>query len=90
MTVPSWVEGAGRVIGLFVYIVTGFFYVTSGLVVPLFPWLMILNAVWAFGLVVTIRQSRVRWWLAPLAVVGAVLFWVAYISAGEALLGWTA
>ncbi len=77
-------------VGLLLYVVTGFFYVTSGLVVPLFPWLMILNAVWAFGLVVTLRQSRTRWWVAPLAAVGAVVFWVVYLSVGEALLGWTA
>ena len=86
----NWVHQIGRTIGLVLYLAVGFFYLTSGLVVPLFPWLLILNAVWAFGLVMLIRHSRTRWWVAPAAVAAAIVFWVAFLWMGDTFLGWTA
>lgn len=90
MTVPAWVAAFGRLVGAIGYLAVGFFYLTAGLVVPLFPWLLILNAVWAFGLVVMLRSARRRWWAPLVATVSAVLFWVGFLFAGDALLGWTA
>lgn len=90
MTVPQGMQGAGRLVGVVLYVVTGFFYITSGLIVPLFPWLMILNAVWAFGFVVMLRRSRAQWWVAPVGAVAAIVFWVVFVWGGEAIFGWTA
>ncbi len=90
MNTPSWVPGVGRTIGLALYVGVGLLYLVSGLVVPVFPWLVLLNFLWAAGLVFAIRLSRERWWMATVVAVGAILFWVAYVAAGDAFLGWTA
>ena len=90
MTPPSWLPGVGRTVGLSLYVGVGLLYLVSGLVVPVFPWLILLNFLWAAGLVQAIRWSRERWWMAAVVAAGAVVFWVAYVAAGEALLGWTA
>ncbi|HJQ77722.1 MAG TPA: hypothetical protein VJ948_10755 [Acidimicrobiia bacterium] len=77
------------VLGLVLYLATGFLYLTSGLVVP-FPWLMILWLVWLAGIypLVRIFQRRRAW--TPLLAVAALAFWWIYLALGESLLGWTA
>jgi hypothetical protein len=80
----------GRWIGIGLYLAVGFFYLSSGLVVPVFPWLILLNILWVVGLVVAWRASTERWWTALVSGPIAWVFWVLYVSAGEALLGWTA
>lgn len=77
-------------LGIVGYLVVGFFpYSVSGLVVPP-AGLVGLMACWAIGLVAVIMLGRDRPIVAPAAVVGALVFWFAYVSAGSALFGWTA
>lgn len=80
----------GRSAGLALFAVVGFFYLASGLVVPTWPWLVILNAVGAYALVMTIRLSARRWWIAIVGPLAAMAFWYLYVNLGDALLGWTA
>lgn len=80
----------GRSAGLALFAVVGFFYLASGLVVPTFPWLVILNAVGAVALVLTIRYSAKRWYIALVGPAAAMAFWYLYVNLGDALLGWTA
>lgn len=69
--------------------VIGVFYASAGLVAPLWAvvWLML---VWGLLVVLGIRWFRRR----PLRVVAlplvAILVWLAVITLGERLLGWTA
>ena len=80
----------GRWLGIGLYLAVGFLYLASGLLVPFFPWLMILNTFWVAGLVLAWRASAERWWIALVSGPIAWGFWVLYVSAGESLLGWTA
>jgi hypothetical protein len=80
----------GRSAGLLLYLVVGFFYLASGLLVPTWPWLVILVAIGAAGFVVALRLSADRWWVALAAPFVAALFWFVYVNLGGALLGWTA
>lgn len=80
----------GRSAGLALFAVVGFFYLASGLVVPTWPWLIILNIVGALSLVMTIRWSADRWWMAFVGPVAAMAFWYLYVNLGDALGGWTA
>lgn len=80
----------GRSAGLALFAVVGFFYLASGLVVPTWPWLIILNAVGAYALVMTIRLSARRWWVAILGPLATMSFWYLYVNLGDALFGWTA
>lgn len=72
------------------YLAVGLFYLASGLVVPVFPWLILLNLIWVIGLIVAWRASAERWWIALVSGPFAALFWLLYVTAGESLLGWTA
>ncbi|MEX2654707.1 MAG: hypothetical protein WD532_06730 [Acidimicrobiia bacterium] len=80
----------GRSAGLALFAVVGFFYLASGLVVPTWPWLIILNVVGVFALVMTIRLSAERWWMALVGPLAAMAFWYLYVNLGGALGGWTA
>ncbi|HSJ27463.1 MAG TPA: hypothetical protein VLB67_04585 [Acidimicrobiia bacterium] len=83
-------ERFGRAIGLALYLLVGFFYLASGLLVPTWPWLVILVAVGTAGFVLALRLSVDRWWVALAAPFAAALFWFLYVNLGDALLGWTA
>jgi hypothetical protein len=80
----------GRSAGLALFAVVAFFYLASGLVVPTWPWLVILNAIGAFGVVVTVKLSSDRWWMALVGPFTLVAFWYLYVNLGDALFGWTA
>jgi hypothetical protein len=80
----------GRAAGLGLFGIVALFYLASGLVVPTWPWLIILNVAGAYALVMTIRLSAERWWIALFGPVLAVAFWFAYVNLGSAFLGWTA
>lgn len=80
----------GRLAGLGLFGFVAFLYLASGLVVPTWPWLIILNVVGAFALLMTIRLSAEHWWIALVGPVLAVAFWYAYVNLGSAFLGWTA
>ena len=89
----SGVTGArrvGRFAGLALFAVVFFFYLASGLVVPTWPWLVILNAVGAYAFFMTVRLSARRWWIAVLGPLAAMAFWYLYVNLGDAFLGWTA
>ena len=76
------------IIGIGLYLVAGFFYLSSGLIVP-GPWLIALWAIWIAGIYVVVMVFRhARAWT-PLVAIGAVLIWWAYVSLGGALFGWT-
>ncbi len=80
----------GRSAGLVLFGIVAALYLASGLVVPTWPWLIILNVIGAYAFVMTIRLSAERWWIALLGPVLAVAFWYTYVNVGGALLGWTA
>lgn len=96
---PSGSDGAGPstagsrwLVGLAVvgYLAVGVFpYSVSGLLVPP-AGLIVLLACWAIGLVAMVLLARHRPIVAPAAVVGAIVFWFAYVTIGSALFGWTA
>jgi hypothetical protein len=86
----TMVRRIGRLVGIGLYLAVGFFYLASGLVVPVFPWLIILIILWVVGLVVAWRASAQRWWIALMSGPIAWIFWIVYVSVGEALLGWSA
>jgi hypothetical protein len=79
-----------RSAGLALFGVVGFLYLASGLVVPTWPWLVILNALGAYGFVMTVKLSADRWWVALVGPLAAVAFWFVYVNLGDLLLGWTA
>ncbi|MGD2061170.1 MAG: hypothetical protein PVF87_09915 [Acidimicrobiia bacterium] len=78
------------VIGIVLYALVGVFYLFSGLMVPVIPWLILLWAVWVAGiypLVFVLRNRRI--WT-PLVAVCAMAFWWLYLTLGDAIGGWTA
>ena len=65
------------------------FFFSAGLVAPAWA-VVLLVLVWLALVVLAVVWFRRRpWWVVPLPVVAA-LVWFGSISAGEALLGWTA
>lgn len=81
-TVSGWV-------GIVLYLVLGFLYLTSGLVVPL-PGLVVLWLVWLAGWLVVVRLFRTRRVWTPIVPLAGAVFWWVYLILGEALFDWTA
>lgn len=77
------------VLAALAHLVVGFFYLVSGLVAPL--WAIVALLVWwvvlAWWLV---RLALRRSWWTPAVPVVAFGTWVAVLTLGERLLGWTA
>ncbi len=74
---PAWVVVA--VLALVLMLPIGFFYLTSGLVVP-GPWLFLLWALYLALVVLAIRLTMRRsWWVAAVPV-GAALLWWGYLQ----------
>jgi hypothetical protein len=76
-------------VAMFLYVPVGVFYFGSGLVMPFWA-AAILWVIWIAGLLVLARvyRSRPMWtWVVPVA---AMVLWVAVVSLGDWLLGWTA
>ncbi|HET9260001.1 MAG TPA: hypothetical protein VFP42_07725 [Acidimicrobiia bacterium] len=86
-----WSTGATilGIVGIVAYALTGFLFVSSGLVVPA-PWLFVLWAAWIVGIYLVIRLFVTRRALTLLAAVAAVAFWWVFITLGESILDWTA
>lgn len=85
---PPWARRAATVAGFVLLAPVGLLYLGSGLVVPA-PWVPAVWAVWvalAAGAVAFRRRPAV---VLALPVV-AVALWLAILSAGSALFGWTA
>lgn len=84
---PNLVAG---VIGLGLHLATGAFpYAVSGLVAPL-GGTVVLGLVWVALLVVAIRLFRARNPFVLLVAPASVAAWLAIVSLGGAVLGWTA
>jgi hypothetical protein len=77
-------------LGVALHLVVGVVpYAVSGLVAP--AWVYpVLYLLWAALLVVAVRLARRGSGRALLVPVAAVVLWLAVISFGEAVLGWTA
>lgn len=72
------------------YVALGVFpYLVSGLVVP-FGAVVVLMVCWFLGLIAIAVVAKRRPVLTPLVVLGAMLFWFAFVSLGSLLFGWTA
>lgn len=69
--------------------VIGFFYLASGLVAPL-PAVIGLMVVWGILVILGLRWFRRRPLRVVVLPVVAVAVWLAVITLGERLLGWTA
>jgi hypothetical protein len=76
------------IIGIALYLVVGFFYLSS-LMVP-GPWLFILWGIWLAGIYPLISVLRRRRAWTPVVAVAAAVVWWLFVTIGEALLGWTA
>lgn len=68
------------------HLVAGFFYISSGLIAPLWA-VLVLTATW-LALAVGLIQRRATGPRALLIPVLAAAIWFAAISAGEMFLGW--
>ena len=77
------------VAGIGLYLLVGFFYVSSGLVVPP-PWLILLWAIWIAGIYVLVAVFRRRRAWTPIVAVAAAVVWWVYLIVGGAAFGWTA
>jgi hypothetical protein len=77
------------IVGLAAHLLTGVLYVGSPLVAPP-PGVLVLAAGWLLLLVVAIRLRRERPWFTLLVPAVSIAFWVAVLSLGELLFGWTA
>jgi hypothetical protein len=85
------VEKAAVVVGFVLHAVIGFVpFAVSGLVAPLWG-VAVLGVYWVALLIAGIALvRRGRPILVPLVPVAGLLGWFAFISFGEAVLGWTA
>jgi hypothetical protein len=78
------------VLGLVLHLATGVFpYAASGLVAPIEGY-VVLYALWLGLLVVAVRLFRARNPFVLLVAPASVAVWLAVISFGGAVLGWTA
>ena len=76
-------------VGVVLYLPVGVLFLGSGLVVPQ-PVAYALWAIWAAGLVATVRLAvRTPLWSLA-AAPAAVIFWVGFVQAGSWLFDWTA
>ena len=86
-------EKVAAVFGVVVHLAVGVFpYAASGLVTPVWGYL-VLYGVWlalAFVVVRLVRGPNRRPFLAPVIPIVAVAFWFAFVTGGELLLDWTA
>ncbi|MBV1854786.1 hypothetical protein [Catellatospora tritici] len=78
-----------RAVGLTGHLLLCGWYAVSGLVTPVWG-VVVLMIVWTALLVVCVRWMRPHPWRVPAVPVVAIAFWFAFVSAGEAWLGWTA
>jgi hypothetical protein len=78
-----------RIIGIGLYLLTGWLYLGTPLVVP-YPWVFGFWSTWIGGLVALARVVRRYPVWTPVVAVAAVGLWVAAVGLGGWLLGWTA
>lgn len=75
--------------GVGLYLLVGFFYLSSGLVVPP-PWLLVLWAIWIAGIYALVTAFRKRRAWTPVVAVAAAAVWWTYLMIGGSFFGWTA
>ncbi len=88
-TKPSGGAVVLGVVGIALYLVVGWVYLASGLVVP-FPWVVGLWVLWLAGLPLLWRAFKTQPVWAWTVAAGAAVVWVGLVLAGGALFGWTA
>jgi hypothetical protein len=92
-TVPRPPRTVGRtvvaVVGLLLMLPVGFFYLTSGLVVP-GPWIFVLWVLFLALLLAAVQLARRRSWWVPAVPAAAFALWMLLLTLGERLLGWQA
>ena len=86
-------EKVAAVVGVVLHLAVGVFpYAASGLVTPLWGY-VVLYACWiALGVVLVrlLRGPNRRPLFAPVVPLVALAWWFAFVSGGEAIFGWTA
>lgn len=86
---PSgWIQAVGWM-GLALQVAAGFPYLVSGLIAPHYA-VLGLWVLWGALLVLALQLRRRRPLWTPVVPVAAVLLWVAVMSFGGEVLGWTA
>lgn len=85
---PPWVGRAATVVGFVLLVPVGLLYLGSVLIVPA-PWVLAVWALWVV-LVAGAVAFRRRPGIVLAVPVVAVVLWLAILSAGSALFGWTA
>lgn len=76
-------------VGLVLMLVPLYWFIASGLMAPLWA-ILVLLALWAVGLIWGLRQRRRYPWAVLALPFALMIFWIGFISAGGAWLGWTA
>ena len=75
--------------GILLYLLTGWFYLASGLTVPQ-PWYLLLVGAWLAGWWAVVQVWRERRELTPLVAVAAAVLWLVVVQGGGWLFDWTA
>ncbi len=88
-TMSRRVPVAAGWVGLVLMLVPLYWFIASGLLAPLWA-IVALLALWTGALLWAIRSRRRRPWMVLALPFALMVFWIAFISAGEAWLGWTA
>ncbi len=76
-------------VGAALLAVMGVFVFASGLIVPLWGTVVLVGA-WIAAVVMAARTWRSKMFAPVMWGVAVALFWVVFVSAGEAIFGWTA
>ncbi len=88
-TSPISIASVSGILGVVLYGAVGLLYLVSGLLVPI-PWLIPLWVLWFAGVLLLVRLFRTQRVATPLLALALALIWLAYITFGDAVLGWTA
>lgn len=76
-------------VGLVLMLVPLYWFVASGLLAPLWA-VIVLLVIWSGTLVWGFRYRRRHPWVVLACPFALMIFWLAFITAGESWLGWTA
>jgi hypothetical protein len=77
------------ILGIVLYVLVGWLYFASGLLVPA-PWYLVLWGVWIAGWWIVVSVYRSRPPATGLVALGAAAFWWLAVQLGDWFLGWTA
>lgn len=85
----SGLHTAVRWVGLLLFLMAGWLYLSSGLLAPIWA-VGVLWVVWVVLFVALVRAWRSRPWMVLAAPVIAYVIWAGVMLAGDFFLGWTA